>query len=437
MCIAIHSDGHLRVEFLYEQNLPVLCEGQLSFVECYDVILRNFSDKPLNDIYFLCSNLPNENRIVEPYNRNQIYLNLTDVNNPSFPTYFDEIYEDKPVGEGGNLYKVQFSASIAGSNSADFRAIKLTPKIKNIPWLKGKAEEDSLENQVSGYFLATGMTLMRLGFREGAIEPYDPQQSEQTTYWLRFSFESFPNPFFQTKPKKVGHIKKQNCIAIDAQTVLNNLQKQLTVLRKDGSGDVIDSIEDHVLNKLFYRPKTSTIISQHRISILPTENVSLADGFVDFEGNAQTPILISKSRDDLIRTWVFTSNLCFTLDPLVVSCSVYQSFRKCSNPKTFKELCDIFKIFGENNISHIISTMHSRGLLSKEDGPSPVFSTREHSHELAQKTLLLDYSYNVIPKEHRDYLNTLSKPKEYLGDSKLITRYLPPNWVINLLFEYD
>ena len=58
MCISVHSDGHLTVKVFYEQIWPRVVDGDLEFLECYDLILRSHSPNEIKKLLPLSPHVP-------------------------------------------------------------------------------------------------------------------------------------------------------------------------------------------------------------------------------------------------------------------------------------------------------------------------------------------------------------------------------------------
>lgn len=295
MCIAIHSDGHLDVILLYEQNLPKLVthsdtkEVIVQFTECYDIFFRSYTRQPIDHLY-----------VLSPYHPTGKSKLLYKLLSPNKTRQFDWIFENIKDIDG-----------IPGANQVTL--MSFSPDRKELPLgitgLDPKPPQLMFEESppVSGTIVGAGMTFMRIGFKgEQKIHPYDPNKSSETTYWLRLSYQ--PEIEFSIKPAITfgppdgPFVRVRPCRGYSSQAVLNALDVKLDSLAHEVGQGWTDQAKAEV-HTIFEKVGTSTTIREHRIALITDQKFLVLNPNVEGPCRYACMDSIGKDPDRIGRIW--------------------------------------------------------------------------------------------------------------------------------------
>lgn len=359
MSIAIHSKGHVGIELLYEQHRPQLDGNTLTCIECNDLILRNYGTKPLKELFVLS---PNE--AVGPKGEEQPIFDLLA---PDDTRAFDWIFSKNTNLKGlEGVHCLSFVPATSDRLEVKYEATRLEPVVSTPAWMTAKQSV-----KVAGTFWGTRMTLMLMTFRgDKVIRPYDPNESAETTYWIRLCFQpkiSSPLP----KPTKLElanglHVFVETCAAMDTQAILGCLNVRLDLLSLDADlKQRANRVRELLLSEMFHKPGTSTVTKHHRVSLITDQN------FLVLNPNVAGPCIFAgvhsvKGNEDMVaRTWFGGSNRFWSTDVLRVARRVFMCLKEWAyndqDAISKEQLARSLPYISRNNVYHVLYALTSLG----------------------------------------------------------------------------
>ena len=341
MCLILHANGHLTVKVLLEQIWPMVRNGQVQFLECYDFIFRSHSPEPLDRLYILSPQSAGDT---------QIFVLQKDS---------ETTYCDWPLGITTSPDQPKVCVLRIPSLSAeDYGVTRLYPQIDKPTWLKSVTP-------ASATFTITQMTMSKLTFKDQCIRQFDKSKPNETTYWLRLAY--FPKIIHRMpKPTIFGPLNGPAtlniwpCEVLSPSEVLRHLENQLDVLSElhpDGARGAYDA----ALMNGFCSPATSTRVEDHRISFVTDRHFMLFNTVVEgpcgFLGAQQ----ITPKEPRLVRTWFNGAKYYPANDALSMTRLVYKYLRESAlnekDAKTKEAISSAIAPDSHSNVSHIVEAL--------------------------------------------------------------------------------
>jgi len=340
---------------LFEQNLVSTEGGDIKFIECYDIILRNLSSLPLDRLYFLSprSNGSNKYALID-YHKTEADFNW--------------IFEEYAQGDPKNdRYSFKIASSVLDDNH--FNVTMLYPSFKLF----------NLNIKNANYMLESCEKVFgAICFEKGKkIESYDHSRPEETTYWIRLAFESKISfdqklPVIAFGPKGGHKVNIQPCVGMCPNTVLEVLEKDLLVFSKnDTTHDLATKLATEIWDK-FNRSKTSTQIADYNICVLTKEDVILLNpyttGKCSYVGIKNTN---ENDKGKIVRMWYSGYNQFIENNPVFMAREIYSYLGRedASLPDRGKTAREIASLLGFDNVLntlHVCQAMVESKLIKKK-----------------------------------------------------------------------
>lgn len=362
MSIAIHADGHVGIELLYEQHRPHLSGQTVKSIECDDLILRNYGTKPLRELYVLS---PNE--AVDTDGNGQPVFDLLAHDDTKI---FDWIFSQQTNLEGlEGVHCLSFVPADSDRSDVKFEATKLEPIVDVPAWMTAK------ENlKASGTFWGTKMTLMKISFKDGkVIRPYNPNESAETTYWIRLCFQpEMSSPLPKPTRLELAHgldVLVETCAAMEAQAILDCLNVRLDLLSMRANlKKMTTRVRELLLPEMFHKPGTSTVVKHHRMSLITDQNFLVLNPYV--AGNCVFAGVHSVvgNEDMVARTWFGGADRFWTNDILRVARHVYEYLKERAYNEedaiSKEQLARSLTYINRNNVYHVLQALTELGFAS-------------------------------------------------------------------------
>jgi len=350
MCIAIHSKGHLDIPILFEQNLVTSDGGDIKFIECYDIVLRNLGSIPIAALYFL-----------SPRSNGKAVYDLIEYDNTKHD--FNWIFEnDIEKDSHGDKYSLKFRSS--EQDDSNFDVVMLQPTLRAPKWM---FKDKNL--RTSSLFWSCDKVLGVINFAKSKkIIPFDSSKQAETTYWIRLAFESKIG-FDQKLPSITfgpddGHkVNIQPCVGMCPNTVLEVLQNDIIVFssHSDETRKLATKFSNEIWN-IFYKRKTSTQIADYRISVLTKRNVIVLNpyftGKCSYVGMKATD---KEKKDKIARLWYAGYNQFPEDNPVLMAKEIHSYLRENAtlpdHGKTAHEIAALLTFENLFNTFHVCESM--------------------------------------------------------------------------------
>jgi hypothetical protein len=339
---------------LFEQVWAVVARGEsdkephLSFLECYDIILRNYSEREIEYLNILS---PQSTSSAEPGCFKLIDDSLV-------PQCRWNRVVKSPTDPSDRTQTVRFH----GTNR--FVVTPLRPRLSLHPWMQ--CEPGSTHDFAVTVFRATNRTLASLSFEDDAkIAQFDPEHPEQTTYWIRFAYR--PQVVHRvSRPLRFGCYLVQPCEILSPGEVLADLDSRLTFLADDCElREPADEAREAVLHRIFSSHKASLRVEDHRISVITEGNIQLHNPIVEGPCSVlgiqqlKTRTNTADREPAVIRSWLLGAANYPLEDPLHMARAVYRHLVQYGGPygKTKEELSAAVAFQSHANVSHVVEAL--------------------------------------------------------------------------------
>jgi hypothetical protein len=353
MCLILHGHGHLTIKVLLEQLWPMYDRKRkaLTFLQCYDVILRSHSKTSLNKLYVLCSQptpAGSPLRLERPESR---MLSLT-----------DWIVTEEIGSATDTLRTIRVDAS------AVFQVKRLIPRLAPQSWM-------SQDFDAVAVFRYAKMSLARVTFEgNGVIERFDPAHPGETTYWIRFAFVPEKNSASERPTFAFGALGSplfqiRSCQILSPPLVLGELSDRLDLFEADEVlADGARAARKHIFDELFHKPSTSTRVEDHRIALVASPEFlvlnSVLQGKCGFHG--VQPVKTTNP-PAVARMWFAGARHYPTTDPICMARLVYGYLREWAwNEKDAKQKEAISSAVApesHTNVSHVVDALCKLGYI--------------------------------------------------------------------------
>jgi hypothetical protein len=372
MCIAIHSAGHLTIKLLIEQIWPILIDGSVQFLQCYDIVFRSHSDQPLDRLYVLSP-------------QSEAFSLKKEVKHCDWP------YECEQVSTAA---EDRFILQVPGLTHLKLETTKLNPVVETPNWLK-------VPNEATAAFTLTNMTMAKLKFHR-KLERYSAARSGETTYWLRLAYIPKFTHRIQNAISFGKDLKVRPYEILSPNEVLRALNNQLNTLATHATKGrtATEAAKKQIFSERYYSPGTSTRIEDHRISLVmdPKFMVTnvLAEGACGFLG-VQEP---SSKKGHLVRSWFYGAKYYPANDPVTLAQMVYKYMVNWAanevDGKTKEAISSAVAPEHHRNVSHVVEGLRKLGLVAEVNSrPGYYYLGRESdSDEIGQlRSLFLAEPY--------------------------------------------
>ena len=366
MCLTIHSDRHLDILLFYEQNWPYLTKaGRLMFVECYDIILRNYSLNAVDKLYMLSLYRPNKKQLIYDF------VDYADTR--PFDWIFtkhvqEQIQEDD---EESSIHHLALPSASYGGDILEYKASMLTPIMTLPAWMKQ-------EEGVSSFFWGTGMTFGEVKFKDDkVIEPFDPKREAQTTYWMRICIKPkvkfyIIEPCITFGPSKGAMVNVQPCIGLCPNTVLDFLGDRIAYGgRDDLYHDEAIGLANHM--KAFGSSGTSTLVAQHRVALVTSRKFLVINpsfsGACSYAGMRTTSAKTAHQKN-VARCWEAGYDKLKKGAQVGMAANIYYHlathYPNIIESQTAPQIAAIVSPGDDHNVSHTCEALVKTGFLKKE-----------------------------------------------------------------------
>lgn len=356
MCLILHSRAHLTVKLLQEQIWPHFERDgksgalKLSFLECYDFIVRSHAKEAISHLFILSPHSPSGKHGIFKLKRHEEI------------TFCDWGVRGSGGATGGPI--------TVKAGELSYRVTRLSPKLSRPEGLQ--------TNFQAGTALGTtGMTVLIVTFEEGElVQPFDRNNPSATTYWIRLAF--CPNVLHRpTEPMKFGQpggcpaLLLRTCSIYSPNLVVERLDSELELLAAGGpTADGAKDARKMLLDDLFKSKRTSTRIEDHRITLVTSPDFlvmnMMAEGACTFMGIEH---VAADEKSHIARTWLTGAAYDATNDALFMAKLVYRYLREWArNPKDAKTKEAITSAVAPNNhanVSHVVESLRGLGFLQE------------------------------------------------------------------------
>lgn len=426
MCIVIHGDAHLEIKLLYEQNRPLMNNGVIEFTECYDIILRNFSNHPIESLCILSPHSNPGHDPTETGHQKYVYplMHYPDI------SFFDWIFLKKEsLSEANGTYRLHIPSPSIDEGDMIFEVTSLVPQIKIPTWMEPKTQRDRI---VKTLFKGTDMMCATIEFEDNhAIEPYDAKRPVETTFWIRLCYApktAFPvEPAIQLRISDKEKYHVQPCAGYGPRTILARLKARINVLKTSKYSEFVPTALEALFDDLFEKPGTSTLIEDYRINVISTEDILVINPIIEGPFAFAGLESVSEGSNEMARTWTTGSSFYPATNPLVLANRIYDYINEWAyNPepeaKTKQQLAAAIAPESYDNICHITDVLESKGFILQ---PHPGYYSSIQEEKINQRSIELlrpdqyDDQSGYIRESHMDLLDNITGKHNKYGQSKI------------------
>ena len=359
MCLVIHSEGHLNVKLLHEQIWPRRTNGDLTFLECYDMIIRSTTDAEITKLLVLSPH--------RFHKGDDFFTRDQDMDE------FAWIFEKKDSLRGKDQYGLLL-LSAPNEEPLRFDVTRLHPTMTFPDWM-GSKENDLAVGSLQG----TGMTLAEVRFGKGeSIQKFREDDRASTTYWLRLVLEPTIQhltyrPIEFKIPEQRELFRWRPCQILCPRQVVSHLHRQLkyvhasstTKSHKEASRDAAR----FALTEGLQKANPSTRIEVHRVSVLTQDDCLVLDtnveGWCGFHGAGRTEP--DQPSSLLHRTWHSGASDYPNTDPAALMAVIYEYLAYAATTfetaKSKEHISAAISSPSHPNVCHVVEAMCKLGLL--------------------------------------------------------------------------
>lgn len=377
MCLILRGDGHLTAKIIVEQIWPqITTHGKLEFLECYDFILRNHGTESLTGLDILSpQNLHTKKKTIKKPVTDGI------VEKCDWVRGFAPLATDEETG----IAKLKFIFT-----EDAYRAKAINYQLRESPtW-----NLDDSQPPARGILAQTGMTTARLEFEdEHRMEPFCPDRSDQTTYWIRIALKPTINHRI-TPPLAFGSdtLQIQPCEILSADQVLSICRDKLNVWAENSESPVQESAvaaRRLLLDETFESPDSSLRVESHFLSLVTGRKFMQTNmmvegpcgflGVQDPYGMSESPIAkeYKERQPAMSRTWYMGGSHYRSNDPFELARLVCRHLKDFAGPGKTKEMISTAVAHDQHrNVCHVVEALKDRGVLDC-DKDSDTYRIRE------------------------------------------------------------